>query len=285
MEKKFFDEQAIHVSDITIQVTDLQRSLQFYQDFLGFQVMEETKNKVILSADGKKTLINLEQLEETVPKQRRTTGLYHFAILLPTRTDLAAFLKHLLQAGRAYSLQLGAADHLVSEALYFQDPDGNGIEVARDRLSESWSWSGESVQMSTDPLDADGLLESAAEVWRGMPAETLIGHIHLHVNDLLKAKKFYVEGLGFQEVTTYPGASFLSDSGYHHHIAINTWNGEGASIPDSNETGLKFFTIVFPFKEEVYKAMERLEALGYSVDEGMVKDPAGNQIFLSGPAK
>lgn len=284
MEKKFFETQAIYVSDITIQVTDLQQSIEFYQDFLGFQVLEETDNKAMLSADGKKALINLEQPEEVVPKQRRTTGLYHFAILLPARQDLADFLKHLLQAGRAYSLQLGAADHLVSEALYFQDPDGNGIEVARDRLSEGWDWSGESVQMSTDPLDADGLLKSA-EAWNGMPEETLIGHVHLHVNDLLKAKKFYVEGLGFQEVTTYPEASFLSDSGYHHHIAINTWNGKGAPIPDSNETGLKFFTIVYPVKEEGEKAKERLETLGYLVDEGMVKDPAGNQIFLSDSAK
>ncbi|MCT1902651.1 VOC family protein [Oceanobacillus sojae] len=284
MEKKFFETQAIHVSDITIQVTDLQQSIEFYQDFLGFQVMEETDNKAMLSADGKKALINLEQPEEVVPKQRRTTGLYHFAILLPARQDLADFLKHLLQAGRAYSLQLGAADHLVSEALYFQDPDGNGIEVAKDRLSEGWDWSGKSVQMSTDPLDADGLLKSA-EAWNGMPEETLIGHVHLHVNDLLKAKKFYVEGLGFQEVTTYPEASFLSDSGYHHHIAINTWNGEGAPTPYSNETGLKFFTIVYPVKEEAEKAKERLETLGYLVDEGMVKDPAGNQIFLSDSAK
>lgn len=285
MEKKFFDEQTIYVSDITIQVTDLQRSIQFYQDFLGFRIMRKTDNKAVLSADSKKALITLEQPEGVVSKQRRTTGLYHFAILLPERKDLAVFLKYLLQEGRRYTLQLGASDHLVSEALYFSDLDGNGIEVARDRLSESWSWSEESVQMSTEPLDADGLLELATEEWNGMPEETLIGHIHLHVNDLSKAKEFYVEGLGFQEVTVYPGASFLSDSGYHHHIAINTWNGEGAPVPDQNEVGLKFFTIVYPVKEEADKAMERLKALGYSVDEGMVKDPAGNQIFILGSAK
>lgn len=285
MEKKFFDAQTIHVSDITIQVTDLQRSIPFYQDFLGFQVIEETEDKVTLSADGKKGLINLEQPEEAISKQRRTAGLYHFAILLPARKDLAAFLKHLLQAGRAYSLQLGAADHLVSEALYFSDPDGNGIEIARDRLSESWSWSEELVQMSTEPLDADGLLELATEEWKGMPEETLIGHIHLHVNDLPKAKEFYVEGLGFQEVTAYPGAVFLSDSGYHHHIAINIWNGEGAPIPVPNETGLKFFTITYPMKEEADEAVQRLEALGYPVYKGRVKDPSGNQIFLADSSK
>ncbi|WP_152656009.1 VOC family protein [Oceanobacillus sp. CFH 90083] len=285
MEKKFFEAPTIHVSDITIQVADLQRSIQFYQDFLGFQVMKETADKAMLTADGKKALITLEQPEEVVSKQRRTTGLYHVAILLPERKDLAIFLKHLLQEGRQYTLQLGASDHLVSEALYFSDPDGNGIEVARDRLSESWNWSGESVQMSTEPLDADGLLEQASEEWSGMPEETLIGHIHLHVNDLAKAKKFYVEGLGFQEVTAYPGAAFLSDNGYHHHVAINTWNGEGVPIPDSNEVGLKFFTITYPVKEEIDKVIQRLEALGYSIHDGRVKDPAGNQIFLAESAK
>ncbi|WP_040983291.1 VOC family protein [Oceanobacillus jeddahense] len=285
MENKFFENPTIHVADITVQVADLQRSVAFYQDFLGFQVIEKTTHKVMLSADGEKVLITLEQREEVIAKQRRTTGLYHVAILLPTRKDLALFLKHLLQAGRAYKLQLGAADHLVSESLYFSDPDGNGIEVAADRLSRKWNWSGESVQMSTDPLDADGLLESATAEWTGMPEKTLIGHIHLYVNDLTKAREFYIEGLGFQEVTAFHGASFLSDNGYHHHIAINTWNGEGAPIPDSNEIGLKFFTIVYPVKETLDKAKHRLEALGYLVDEGMVKDPAGNQIFLTDSVK
>lgn len=208
MENKFFESPTMHVSDITIQVANLQRSLDFYHTFLGFQVMEETENQAILSADGKKALIILEQPEGVLPKQGKTTGLYHFAILLPQRADLAAFLKHLLQAGKAYSLQLGAADHIVSEALYFSDPDGNGIEVARDRLSKSWKWIDESVQMSTNPLDADGLLAEAAGDWQGMPVETRIGHVHLHVNDLLAAKEFYIKGIGFQEVTGFPGASF-----------------------------------------------------------------------------
>ncbi|MFD1065073.1 VOC family protein [Oceanobacillus locisalsi] len=281
MENKFFETQAMHVSDITMQVTDLQRSIAFYQDFLGFQVMERTAHKAMFSADGKKALITLEQPENVVAKQRRTTGLYHVAILLPSRIDLANFLKHLLQAGRAYTLQLGAADHLVSEALYFSDPDGNGIEVASDRLSSTWNWSGEFVQMSTDPLDADGLLESVTADWNKMPEKTLIGHIHLHVNNLREAKEFYIEGLGFQEVMAFSGASFLSDRGYHHHVAINTWNGTDAPIPDSNETGLHVFTIAYPTKEETEKAKQRLEALGYSVNEDMVKDPAGNQIVLS----
>lgn len=285
MENKFFESPTMHVSDITIQVANLQRSLDFYHTFLGFQVMEETENQAILSADGKKALIILEQPEGVLPKQGKTTGLYHFAILLPQRADLAAFLKHLLQAGKAYSLQLGAADHIVSEALYFSDPDGNGIEVARDRLSKSWKWIDESVQMSTDPLDADGLLAEAAGDWQGMPVETRIGHVHLHVNDLPAAKEFYIKGIGFQEVTGFPGASFLSDNGYHHHIAINTWNGEGAPIPDLQAAGMQFFTITYPNKEEIDKVVQRLAALGYPADEGMVKDPAGNHIFLTAAAK
>lgn len=281
MEKKFFESPTMHVSEVAIQVADLQRSIRFYKDFLGFQVMEKSENKVTLSADGKTSLISIEQPEGVSPKQRKTTGLYHFAILLPTKKDLALFLKHLLQAGREYALQLGASDHLVSEALYFSDPDGNGIEVARDRSSEKWKWSGKSVQMSTEPLDADGLLSLATGEWERMPKETLIGHIHLHVNDLSKAKEFYLDGLGFQEVTSYPGASFLSDKGYHHHIAINIWNGEGVPAPAPKEVGLKFFTVTYPFPTDADRAIQRLISLGFSVDHNTVRDPAGNQIVIN----
>src|SRR5690606_4944413 len=133
------------------------------------------------------------QPENVQPKAGRTTGLYHFAILLPSRADLSAFLKHIIRAG----VQLGASDHLVSEALYFSDPDGNGIEVYRDRPSNEWSWSNDQVKMVTDPLDGQGILMESNKEWNGLPADTVMGHIHLHVSHLDNTEDFYVNGLGF----------------------------------------------------------------------------------------
>ncbi|MDY0395143.1 VOC family protein [Virgibacillus halophilus] len=133
-------------------------------------------------------------------------------------------MRHILQSGQ----QLGAADHLVSEALYFSDPDGNGIEVYHDRPSNLWQWENRQVSMTTDPLDANDILAEPDIAWQGLPEHTLMGHIHLHVSDLEEAEAFYVQGLGFRIATTYPGALFLSTADYHHHIGLNVWNGNGA---------------------------------------------------------
>lgn len=283
MEKKFFETPTMYIQDVTLQVSDLEKSILFYEQVLGLHVFKKEANQVKLSANGKDVILTLEQPSNVISKQGRTTGLYHVAILLPTREDLGAFLRHFMQLDIANQVKIGASDHIVSEAIYMSDPDGNGLEIARDRPSSEWSWNVDNkVTMSTEPLDAHGLLEAANNhEWNGAPENTIVGHLHLHVDDLLKAKEFYTEGLGFQVVTEYPGALFLSDGGYHHHLAVNIWNGEGVPNPQKNEVGLKFYTLRYSFEDKKQAAIQRLTRLGYEEQDDIVIDSAGNTILLS----
>jgi catechol 2,3-dioxygenase len=283
MERKFFQKPAIYVGEVNLKVTNLENSLKFYDLIFGFKVLEKTSSSAILSADGKTPLLSLEQPNDVVPKQGRTTGLYHFAVLLPSRADLSQFLKHLLRVGGS-AIQLGASDHAVSEALYFSDPDGNGIEVYRDRPSNEWQWNNNQVKMVTEMLDGESLLAESKEEWKGVPRDTKMGHIHLHVADLDATEDFYVNGLGFDIVTRYPGALFASTYGYHHHLGLNVWNGVGAKAPAKNSAGLHWFTLVFPDEETRKETTNRLEQMGIEVKKEKnyfeVKDPASNTIRL-----
>lgn len=272
------------VSHVHLKVLDIERSLRFYQDVLGFKIYEKSPRAAKLTTDGTTVLLSIEQPQEVTPTSHRTTGLYHLALLLPNRSDLGRVIKHLLKQG--YPLQ-GAADHLVSEALYLADPDGNGIEIYSDRDPSKWIWRNDEVVMPSDPLEADELLEAASEsTWDGLPSGTLLGHIHLHVNDMSKNLDFYVEGLGFEVVSRYgEQASFISDGKYHHHIALNTWNGVGAPPAMKESVGLKFYTINFSSKEKRDRIVSRLQAIGAMVDteheEFITTDPSGNRIHLS----
>jgi catechol 2,3-dioxygenase len=278
--EKFHQEPNIFVGEVNIRVKNLDYALTFYQNIIGFQVLEKTARKAILTTDGKTPLVTLEQPVDVIPKAERMTGLYHFAILLPTRADLAVFLRHLVQTG----YPLGAADHYVSEALYITDPDGNGIEVYRDRPSTEWTWKNGLVDMATEQLDAEGILAESGAEWNGLPAGTVMGHLHLHVADLKKAVEFYTEGLGFKIVSYYPQATFVSTGGYHHHIAINTWQGVGAQTPPKNSVGLNWYTLVFPDVEVRSTVIKQLQQLGAKVAEEadfyVTSDPSGNQIRL-----
>lgn len=280
MERPFFQPPSVYVGEVVIQVTDLQRSLQFYREIVGFQYVKETKGKAVLSADGNTPLLTLVQPADVTEKQERKTGLYHFAILLPTRKDLSSFLRHLVEKG----LPIGASDHLVSEALYFSDPDGNGIEVYRDREASQWGWQEGKVAMATEPLDGKGLLAVSDEKWSNLPAETIMGHIHLHVSELEKTEEFYVEGLGFDVVTRYPGALFISTNGYHHHIGANVWNGAGAPPPSENSVGLKWFTLEFPTEERLEETVNALKNIDASVEKEdggyYTLDPSQNRICM-----
>lgn len=281
MEKKFFQKPTIYVGEVMINVTDLERSLEFYRDFLGFSVLEESDSKVKLTADGKKTLLTLYRPDDVKPKAPRTTGLYHFAILLPTRSDLAELLQHIAEKSGG-NMRLGASDHFVSEALYFDDPDGNGIEIAHDRDSSTWEWNGDKVNMATVALDAQGLLADAEGLWEGMPEETVMGHIHLHVADIEESRNFYVNGIGYDIVTEMPSALFASHNGYHHHIGMNVWNGVGAPRPHDNSVGLNWFTLVFPDETVREETVARVRNLNAPVREAdgyyFVDDPSGNTI-------
>ncbi|CAM3485104.1 VOC family protein [Marinicrinis lubricantis] len=270
-------------SEVHLLVSDLNRSISFYTEVIGFKVLEQSDSKAIFTADGAAPLLTVTESENVQPMQPRRTGLYHFALLLPTRRDLAKALRHLVQTG--YPLQ-GASDHLVSEAIYLGDPDGNGIEIYADRPKEDWSWRGDQVVMSTEPLHVEELMSlDDQEAWTGLPSGTIMGHIHLHVADLHAAEQFYCNGLGFDIVTQYgTQALFISTGSYHHHIGLNTWNGVGAAAPDPNHVGLLFYTLVLPSQVALNETIQRLQQIGAWVEEQhsvtWTKDPSGNLIEL-----
>lgn len=271
------------VKSIELTVTDLERSLSFYEGMLGFSILKRNENKIDLTLDGVQPLLSIQQLKSPQPKQARTSGLYHFALLLPNRKELAKVLRHLMD--NRYPLQ-GASDHLVSEAIYLADPDGHGIEIYIDRAPEIWQWEEGQVKMTTEPLDAKGLLqESVGTSFNGLPLETIMGHLHLHVSDLEKAEKFYCEGLGFDVVLRYSNhALFISTGGYHHHIGLNIWNGMGAPAPDLNHARLTLFTVVYPNAEARAEAVGRLNKLGYALQDNdgafLAEDPSGTSMEL-----
>ncbi|MDQ0297748.1 catechol 2,3-dioxygenase [Salibacterium salarium] len=272
------------IGQVTLYISDLSTSLHFYQNQLGFQVIKQTSNVAYLSVDGETTLIVLEQIDQAVSKPQRTTGLYHFAVLVPDRPSLALALRRLLEIG--YPLQ-GAADHDFSEAVYLSDPDGNGVELYRDRDRSVWKYDKEGyVHAPTVPLDADGLLQEAeGRQWNGMPAGTVIGHVHLHVGQLEAAETFYVQGLGF-DPTVYieDHALFVAAGGYHHHVGLNIWAGKNAPPPPEKAVGLKEYTLILASQKELKQAEERLEKVNasYECDNNTIvaDDPSGNRIRL-----
>ncbi|CAH0344096.1 VOC family protein [Bacillus sp. CECT 9360] len=281
---KFHQKPITYVGSVHLIVQDLKRSLSFYQETIGMKVLQQSGGKAVLTTDGQTPLLTIEQPENVAAKERNRTGLYHFAILVPERSDLAKVLLHLLQTG--YPPQ-GASDHLVSEAIYLADPDGHGIEIYMDRPSESWTWEDKEIVMTTEALDGEGLLaEAKGESWTGLPSGTVMGHIHLQVSDLDKAEKFYCEGLGFDLVNSKYGQSarFVSSGGYHHHIGLNTWHSTGAPAPTQNTVGLKLYTLVLPTEEARQNAVQQLQQMGEWVTQengtALTKDPSGNHIQL-----
>lgn len=272
----------IFVSRVDIKVEHLERSIAFYQDVIGFQVIRQTNRTAHLSADGETVILTLEQPEDVQPKRKDALGLYHFAILLPTRAHLAQIVRHFAQIG----LRFGSSDHLVSEALYFSDPDGNGIEIYRDRNPSEWTWRNEQVDMAVDPLDFDDLLqEPPLQPWHRLPPETVMGHIHLHVAELQRVEEFYVRGLGFEVVCRFGSqALFISTGKYHHHIGLNTWLGPNATKAPYNSVGLTSFTLAFPDESALLHTVSKLKELGFPVEEFggtfTITDPSGNQIQL-----
>lgn len=265
---------------MSINVLHLDRSLAFYEQVIGYRLLEKTKRQAILTVDGKNPALILKSPEGVIPKKRLTTGLYHFAILLPQRNYLANFLRYLL----ALNIPFGASDHTVSEAIYLDDPDGNGIEVYCDRPDVSWEWVKDGIHMATKRLDGDNLLQDVNAKWTTLPENTVIGHIHLNVANLVDTENFYSKGLGFDLMTRYPGALFMSSGGYHHHLGLNIWNGEGASAPVDGSVGLNWFTLVFDNEAERDRIKQNLETIGAIVKEYdsdyMTKDPSGNMIRL-----
>ncbi|UFU01345.1 VOC family protein [Radiobacillus kanasensis] len=279
----FHNKPSTFVGHVKIKVEDLERSLHFYQEVIGFKLLEQTKTTAKLTTDGEASVLSIEQPEEVVPKEGRTTGLYHFALLLPERSDLANIVFHFIEKG----VRIGSSDHLVSEALYLSDPDGNGIEIYIDRDPSVWNWNKGEVAMTVDPLNFEDLLTSGnqEEPWKGLPAGTVMGHIHLHVSELEKTEEFYTKGLGFEVVSRFGAqALFISTGKYHHHIGLNTWNGVGAPSPSDRSVGLDFFTLIYPDEEARDKVTDDLIKIGATVTEEkgifVTSDPSGNRIYL-----
>lgn len=232
-----------HIGSVSLTVRDLERSAAFYREVLGFRIDQRTAVAAALSADGARTLIELHERADAVPRPRRCTGLFHFAILVPDRAALGRSLRHLVEQDWPLT---GVADHLVSEALYLNDPDGLGIEIYRDRRRDTWKKVNGQIAMATDPLDLQSVAnEPGAELpWGGLEAGTVIGHVHLHVPSLAEAERLYCGIVGFEPmVRTYHGALFVAAGGYHHHLGLNTWTGEGAPPPPENAVGLRWFSV------------------------------------------
>jgi catechol 2,3-dioxygenase len=277
-----------HIGDVRLTVADLDRALAFYTGTLGFRLAGRVDDTATLTADGRTPLLRLTGLPGAPPQPEGTTGLYHFAILTPSRAALGRSLRALVEAG--YPLT-GASDHLVSEALYLDDPDGNGIEIYRDRPRAEWPMAGAQVRMSNAPLDLEGLLrEAEGGSAQGLDPATCIGHIHLHVGDLAEAKAFYVSVLGFDVMQEWGGAAlFVSAGGYHHHIGLNTWAGVGAPPPPPGVAGLRAYTIQLPDEGARASVLARLEAAGIETaggeDRVALSDPWGNGILLQTAAE
>jgi catechol 2,3-dioxygenase len=259
---------AMKIGHVSLNVSNLSRSLDFYESILGFKRVDRpSRGKALLSVGDNNSsyLVELLQVNTTdansdnvsrMNSSSRRAGLYHFAILLPERKFLADILQNLGDKRDQIHFD-GLADHLVSESIYLRDPDFNGVEIYSDRPTSEWRWKGTQVEMATLPLNTTNLLKEATEKgWKEMPDKTTIGHIHLHVSDIAKAMKFYHEILGLQLTAAISTASFFAADGYHHHIATNTWLGTGIAPASSESIGLNHFSIELSSKEELARLID-----------------------------
>lgn len=264
-----------------LRVGDLDGTRDFYERVLGLEALETTPALARLGAAGK-SLVELAFAPEAPPRPRRTTGLFHLAILVPGRAELGAALRRLTDAGWGLT---GASDHLVSEALYTSDPEGNGIEIYRDRPREDWPRTGGELKMDTLPLDLGSLLADADPDRAPLASGTRMGHVHLNVAGVAASEAFYCGVLGFEPtVRSYPGALFVSAGGYHHHLGLNTWVGEGAPPPPEGSRGLVRFEVVLPEAAEVEAVAAWLDGAGVAIRrEGEAVafvDPSSNGLLL-----
>ena len=228
------------VASVTLVANDLAKVARFYQDVIGLASISQEPSLVRLGV-GATVLLSLRADPDARPWSQGEAGLFHTAFLLPTRADLGAWLRHAEEAGLTLT---GAADHLVSEAVYLTDPEGNGIEIYVDRPDSEWQWTEDgSVVMRNARLDHAGLVAAADQPWAGMPAGSRVGHVHLQVGDLDATEQFYAGVLGFDIMCRYPGALFLGSGDYHHQLAGNIWNSQGAPVRADGTTGLAEVTL------------------------------------------
>jgi catechol 2,3-dioxygenase len=277
--------EATRLGRVRLQVADLARSLAFYERVLGLRVADRDATSATLTSVGDdRVLVELLEKAGVRPMtQRGRLGLYHFAILLPDRPALGRFVKHLADTGT----RAGAGDHLVSEAFYLTDPDGLGIEIYADRPRDTWRRVGRELMMATDPVDVRSLVDAAGDTpWTGMPAGTVMGHVHLHVGDIARASAFYSDALGFDRIVwSYPQALFMGAGGYHHHLGANTWAGPGAQSPTADDARLLEWTIELPDAASVDASAASLIAGSFPAERDggdvVTRDPWGTQVRVT----
>ena len=285
---------ATRIGHVHLTVADLDRQISFYQRVIGFRLHWREAGQAGLGG-GRADLLRLTE-DRRARRVRGTTGLYHFAILLPSRRELARAL------ARLFSLRYPnyPTDHVMTETTYLDDAEGNGIELYADTPERgTWSFTGDSfrvvdahgvVRSGREPLDVERLLrelEPDDPLDQPMPEATTIGHVHLHVADLGEANRFYCDLLGFevQGMSAGMGASFVSAGGYHHHIGLNTWVGAGAPPPPPDALGLRYFEVVLPDQADLIRLVERVRQAGLDPQETeagwLVRDPSRNGVLLA----
>ncbi len=273
------------VGAVHLTVSDLARSLGYYREAIGLDVIANSEGRASLGAGERELLVLVE--EAGARPGLGYTGLFHFALLVPERVDLARWLAH---AGRDRVPLVGLSDHYVSEALYLSDPDGHGIEVYRDRPRDVWEGQVD-ARLTTQPLDVADLLGAlegppASEPFEGLPEGTVMGHVHLRVASIPETVEFYRDVLGFELMAQLgPQAAFLSAGGYHHRVGANTWESFGAAPPPPGTAALRHATIVLPDSTERDRVLGRLDEAGHAVEESgdgpLVRDPSGNALVLA----
>jgi len=274
------------IQSVDLKVKDLASSLHFYSELMGFKIISQTQNSAQLSATGDLPyLLQLTEDKNAIHKPKGTTGLFHVAIRLPNRKELARVFLRLF--GSKIKFQ-GFSDHLVSEAIYLEDPDENGLELYADRPREEWPYNMGQVEMATLPLNLNTITDELEDrnEWNGIHPDTDIGHIHLNVSDIKKAQNFYSFILGMNVTNSaYNGAMFFSAGGYHHHIGTNVWSSKNGSPAPENSVGLQSYTVIVPdleYLSEITSKAKDAELLisAFDGEKALIKDYDGIKIFL-----
>ncbi len=271
-----------HVAHVSLKVAKLELMRDYYQQVMGLVVRQESKNEVRLGTATQDLVILKDHPQGQVAPRR--SGLYHLALLLPDRSSLASWLRRFLSLGQKLE---GTGDHKVSEALYFSDPEGNGIEVYADRPQAMWQWEGEQVKLATDPLDLQNLMRAASQTpMTQVPNTAKIGHAHLKVADIEKTRAFYLDILGFNLMSDMSrvGALFVAAGNYHHHIGLNTWHSKN-TLADPEALGLDHVKFVVPDFKTIEKLAHRMEVASYPFafvnDQIEFDDPSKNSLVFA----
>jgi catechol 2,3-dioxygenase len=273
----------MRIGAAALRVRDLGAMRRFYTDLLKLATISENASEVVLGVDGV-ALLHLIHRPTAPLASVSGAGLYHTAFLMPSRADFARWLVHAALMRVSFT---GFADHHVSEASYLDDPEGNGIEVYADRPASAWLWVGDSVSMGSDQLDIDDIVkltDTTRDHYDAAPKALRIGHMHLRVGDVARARGFYEGIIGMERTRERAGAAFLSSGRYHHHLGINVWQSQGARARNVAETGLAWFSLAVADDALLADRKQRLTKAGMTnetIAGGFaVADPWGTQVRL-----